>query len=181
MKGHPCQPARECSREIVRLESAWRQTEHARHLRQKQKSAVPAAGQTLVQANIPRKVRSRLALTISCACQILRYCIETSLLLPNPPLGLRRAWRKLLKHFLHALIQILDVLVGIVGEGVARNASPNELFRFRVEEIDDQRAYLICFGRGGCLSKTSPPPASSKAVVKGIQGLLIAGDLDSYD
>lgn len=35
------------------------------------------------------------------------------------PLLLRRAWREVLEHFVHAFIQILDVLVGIVGKCVA--------------------------------------------------------------
>src|ERR1700756_2344531 len=38
--------------------------------------------------------------------------------------GLRRGGRKMAEHFVHAPIQILDVLLGVVGECVARRASP---------------------------------------------------------
>src|SRR5882724_10868587 len=88
----------------------------------------------------------------------------------------RSVGREFLKHFLHALIEILDVLVGVVGQRVARAASPEELLRLGVEQIDDQRAYLICIRGGRCLSeasasKSSPTPASSEPVIEGIQGL----------
>src|SRR6266852_458558 len=94
------------------------------------------------------------------------------------PLLLRRAWREFLEHFVHALIQVLDVLVGVVGECVAGCASPEQLLGFAIEQIDDQRAYFICFCGGRCLSETS---ASSKPVIEGIQGLLILGDFHGYD
>src|SRR5580704_2832088 len=51
-------------------------------------------------------------------------------------LPLLRVGRKLFEHFLDALVQILDVLVGVVGESVARGASPQKRFRLRVEQID---------------------------------------------
>src|SRR5579859_5303713 len=53
--------------------------------------------------------------------------------------------RELLEHFLHSLVQILDVLVRVVGKGVARSASPQQLLRLRVEQIHHQRAYLVDF------------------------------------
>src|SRR6266566_3657974 len=52
------------------------------------------------------------------------------------PLLLRRAWREFLEHFLHALIQVLDVLVGVVGERVAGRASPDQLLCLGIEDID---------------------------------------------
>jgi hypothetical protein len=61
----------------------------------------------------------------------------------NTPLLFRRAGRKLFKHFLHALIQILDVLAGVVGKRVACAGSPNQILPVRVEPLDDQRACLI--------------------------------------
>src|SRR5260370_12329963 len=102
------------------------------------------------------------------------------------PLLLRRPWRELFEHFLRALIQILDVLVGVVGERVARSASPYQLLGLGVEQIDDQRSYLICFCCGSCLSKaspskSSPTPASCAPVLEGVQGLLVARDLHGYD
>src|SRR6266404_6804168 len=101
------------------------------------------------------------------------------------PLLLRRAWRKLLEHFIHALIEVLDVLVGVVGERVARAASPDQLLGLGIEEIDNYGAHLVRIGRGRCLTKTSATkapktPASSKPVVKRIQGLLILGDLHGH-
>src|ERR1035437_3023796 len=105
------------------------------------------------------------------------------------PLLLRRTWRELLEHFRNVLIQVLNVFVGVIGERVARVASPNQLLRFCVEQIDDQRSYLICFCCCGCLTKTSktsaskpsPTPTSSKPIVEGIQGLLIVCDLHRHD
>src|ERR1700675_3004260 len=99
---------------------------------------------------------------------------------------LLRAWREVLEHFVHALIQILDVLLGFVGERVAFGASPDQLLRLAIEEIDDHRAHLICFSSSRGLTKTSatktpPSPASSEAVIECIQGLLILGDLDGID
>src|ERR1700730_9425127 len=102
------------------------------------------------------------------------------------PLFLRRAWRELLEHFLHALIEILDVLVGFVGERIACGASPDQLLSLGIEEIDDHCAHLVCFSRGGSVSKTSaaepsPTPAASKPVIEGIQSLLVARHFDGYD
>src|SRR5580704_1600923 len=90
------------------------------------------------------------------------------------PLLLRRAWREILKHFLYALIQVFDVLVGVVGKRVARGASPDQLLSLGIEEIDDHGADLIRFGGGGSLTKAScskspPTPASTKSVVERIQ------------
>src|ERR1700675_76100 len=98
------------------------------------------------------------------------------------PLLLGRVWGELLEHFLHALVQILDVLVGIVGECVARCASPDQLLCLGIEEIDDHRAHLVCLSGGRCLAKTSgtktpPTPTPTKAIVESVQRLLIACDL----
>src|SRR5271154_3351871 len=102
------------------------------------------------------------------------------------PLFLQRAWRKLLKQFLDAFIQVLDVLVGVARDRVTGAASPYQLLRLRVEQIDHQRPYLVCIGCCRCLakataSKTSPTPASSKPVVEGIEILLIVGHLNGDD
>jgi len=51
----------------------------------------------------------------------------------------------MLEPFLHALIQILNVPVGAVGERVARGASSNQLLGLGIEEIDDHGAHLISF------------------------------------
>jgi len=64
--------------------------------------------------------------------------------------------------------------------------SPEERFCLRVEQIDDQRAHLVCVRGGRCFSKasaskSSPTPAAAKPVVERIQGLLILRGLDSND
>src|SRR6266446_3016675 len=97
------------------------------------------------------------------------------------PLLLRRAWREVLEHFVHALIQILNIFVRVVGECVARVASPDQLFGLGVKEIDDHSADPVSFSCDCSLSKTtaskSPPtPAATKPVIERIQRLLIAGD-----
>src|SRR5215469_8163634 len=98
---------------------------------------------------------------------------------------LGRAWREVLEHFVHAFIQILDVLVGVVGKSVAGGTSPHQLLRLGVEEIDDHGADLVGFSRGRCLTKTSttkapPAPTSTHPLIESIECLLIAGDLDGY-
>ena len=92
----------------------------------------------------------------------------------------------MLEHFVHALIQILDVFVGIVGKRIARAASPDQLLGLGIEEIDDHRAHLVGIGRCCRLTETAtseapPTPTSSKSVVEGIQGLLILRHLNGDD
>jgi hypothetical protein len=41
------------------------------------------------------------------------------------------------EHLLYALVKILDVLVRLVGKGVAGRSTPDECFGLRVKEIDD--------------------------------------------
>src|SRR6202035_4375833 len=87
--------------------------------------------------------------------------------------------RELLEHFLHSLVQILDVFVRVVGESVARGSPPKKFLCLCVEQVYDQCAYFIGFGRGRGLAhspaaKPPPPPASAEPVVKGIQGFLVA-------
>src|SRR6266699_2871368 len=49
-----------------------------------------------------------------------------------------RGGRKMLEHFVHAFVEVLSVLVRLVGERIARGASPDQFLRLCVEEIDDQ-------------------------------------------
>jgi hypothetical protein len=86
----------------------------------------------------------------------------------------------LLEHFIHALIEVLDVLVGVVRECVARAASPDQLLGLGIEEIDNYGAHLVRISRGRRLTKASATkapktPSSSKPVIKSIQRLLILG------
>jgi hypothetical protein len=91
-----------------------------------------------------------------------------------------------LEQFVHALMQVLDVLVGVVGECVARSASPDQLLGPAIEEINNHGTNLVCIGCGRRLAKTSaakasPTPPASEPVVKSIQGLLTACDLHGND
>src|SRR5947209_19628191 len=49
----------------------------------------------------------------------------------------RWSGRKMLEHFVHAFVEVLRVLVGFVGERIARRTPPDQLLRLCVEEIDD--------------------------------------------
>src|ERR1700722_19554748 len=96
-------------------------------------------------------------------------------------LFVRRAWRELLEHFVHSLVQVLNVLVGVTGERVARGASPDQLLGLGIKQIDNHSANFVRLGRGCGLAKTSgteasPTPASTEAVIERIQGLLIVRD-----
>jgi hypothetical protein len=42
----------------------------------------------------------------------------------------------MLEHFVHALVEVLGVLVSLVGERIARGASPDQFLRFCIEKID---------------------------------------------
>jgi hypothetical protein len=48
-----------------------------------------------------------------------------------------------LEHFVHSLIQILDVLVGVIGERIACGTPPDQLLGLGIEQIDNQHPYLI--------------------------------------
>jgi hypothetical protein len=43
----------------------------------------------------------------------------------------------MLEHFVHPFAEVFGVLVRLVGERIARGASPNQFLRFCIEEIDD--------------------------------------------
>src|SRR6266481_1015069 len=49
----------------------------------------------------------------------------------------RRGGRKMLEHFVHAFVEVLGVLVRVIGERIARRASPDQLLGLCVEEIDN--------------------------------------------
>src|SRR5438105_592671 len=90
--------------------------------------------------------------------------------------------REMSEHLLHSLIKLLNVVLGLVGKGVARRSPPDEFLSVRVEQIDNQSSYFIVVNRCGCVSEsTSPAPAASKAVVEGIERTLILGHLDRDD
>src|ERR1700758_3228809 len=43
-------------------------------------------------------------------------------------LFLRRIWRGFLEHFYHALVEVIDVLFGLIGKRVAARAPPDSFF-----------------------------------------------------
>src|SRR5882672_7619436 len=90
----------------------------------------------------------------------------------------------MLEHFVHAFVEVLGVLVGLVGERIARRASPDHLLRFCIEEIDYQGTHFVGLdGRGGVAKSAAESPAatSSEPVVERVQGLLILSRLDGKD
>src|SRR5260370_26412378 len=94
------------------------------------------------------------------------------------------AWRKVFEHLLHALVEILDVLVGLVRKGVAGRSPPDDCFGLRVEQIDNQSADLV--GVNGCgrvseSTSAAPAPAAAESVVESVEGTLILSRLDRHD
>ena len=77
-----------------------------------------------------------------------------------PTLLPRRTRRELLEEFLHPLVQILNVLVRVIGEPVGGTSSPQEFFRFRVEQVDSQCAVLVHVRRRAESAESPPAPAS---------------------
>jgi hypothetical protein len=85
-----------------------------------------------------------------------------------------------LKHLLHSLVQVLDVLVGLVGKHVAGHAPPDQHFGLCIEEIDNQRANRVSFGCSRGFSKTpktAPTSAAAKVIVERVQSLVVSVDL----
>src|SRR6266404_2788426 len=96
----------------------------------------------------------------------------------------RRGRRKMLEHFVHALVEVLYVLVRLVGERIARRASPDHFLRFCIKEIDYQGSHFVGFDGRGCVAKSaaeSPAATSPEPVVERVQGLLILSRLDGKD
>ncbi len=90
----------------------------------------------------------------------------------------------MLKHFVHPFAKVLGVLVRVIGERIARGASPDQFLRFCIEEIDYQGPHFVGFDGGGGIAKStesSPTATSTEAVIEGVQGLLILSRLDGED
>src|SRR6267142_334749 len=101
-----------------------------------------------------------------------------------PSVFRRRGGRKMLEHFVYALVEVLGVLVGLVGERIARRASPDHFLCFCIEEIDYQGSHFVGLdGRGGIAKSTaeSPTATSAEAVIERVQGLLILSRLNGKD
>src|SRR5260370_16673207 len=54
-----------------------------------------------------------------------------------------RAWRKLLEHLRDALVQVLFIFLGFVGQGVLSTAAPNQLLGFRFLNFNNQGSFLV--------------------------------------
>ena len=55
----------------------------------------------------------------------------------------------MLKHLLHASVQILDVLVGLVGERFAGDTTPDQVSCIRLKKINNERAHFVGIYRSG--------------------------------
>src|SRR5882724_4914568 len=96
--------------------------------------------------------------------------------LPDPALLFARSRGKVFQHLLHALVQVLDALVRLVGERVARRSTPQQFLGLRIERVEHQGAYFVVVDVRGCAAATesaAPAPAASKAVVEGVESLLV--------
>jgi hypothetical protein len=85
-----------------------------------------------------------------------------------------------LKYLLHFLVQVLDVLVGLVGKHAAGHASPDQHCCLCIEEIDNQRANRVSVGCSRGFSKapkTTPTPAAAKVIIERVQSLVVSVDL----
>src|ERR1700688_3503934 len=101
-----------------------------------------------------------------------------------PPSALLFLRREVCEHLLHSLVEILGVLIRIVGKGIAGRTSPQQILVLGIEQIDDQRTHAVGFSRRGCISepaKSSPAPTATKAIVKGVESLLLLRNLDRHD
>src|SRR5258708_39997157 len=88
--------------------------------------------------------------------------------------------REVLEHLVHALVEVLNVLVGLVGKRVARRAAPDQLLALGVEQVDDQSADLIGIGRGRGVTKATPSP-TAEAVIERVECLFVFCDLHGCD
>src|ERR1035438_8292634 len=91
------------------------------------------------------------------------------------------ARRKMIEHLLHVLIESLDVLVGLVGEGFTGRSPPNKPLTVRVEQIDNQSTDRVVVNCGRDISESPPAPAASKAIVVGVESWMILGHLHGQD
>src|SRR6266702_8432317 len=88
--------------------------------------------------------------------------------LPQPALPLRLG-RKMIEHLLHALVEILDVVVRLVGKRVTRRSPPDQFLSVCIEQVDNEGTDLVVLHCCGCVSESAtPPPAAAEPVVEGV-------------
>src|SRR5271155_4604121 len=77
------------------------------------------------------------------------------------------------------LSEFLRILLRVATEGVALFSTPNELLCLSVENVYYEGPNSCDFRCGSChaVAKAPPPPATSEAVIEGVQGLLVMGGL----
>src|SRR5271155_604616 len=100
------------------------------------------------------------------------------------------AWRELLEHFRDAPIEVLFILRCTIRERAFGATPPNQLFRFRVEYVDNQCSlFVVLLGCGrvaeavAVTAKSSPSPTATEAdiVVVRLECLLRCSHLDRHD
>src|SRR6266566_1691577 len=83
-----------------------------------------------------------------------------------------RFWRKLLEHLGNALVQVLLIFLGLIGQSVFSTSPPNQLLRLCVVQVNNQGPFLVVLLRGcgfAHSTESSPPPTSPEPVIERLQ------------
>src|ERR1700758_982039 len=99
-------------------------------------------------------------------------------------LPFRPLWREILEHFGNAFVQVLFILLGFAGDGIFRRATPNQLLRFCIVQVNYKCSFLVVLLRSGRFTKTSkaaPAPSPAHSVIKGLQCSLGLARLNRHD
>src|ERR1700746_1993983 len=87
----------------------------------------------------------------------------------------------MVKHLLRVLVQRLDVLVRIAGQGVAGRTLPNEVLRRPVEQLNNESSnFIVINGCGGHTDPSKPTP-SAEPVVERVELLFVVDGIASGD
>src|SRR5271170_4039264 len=80
-----------------------------------------------------------------------------------------------LKQLHDSLVEVLNVFVGIIVDGIADRTAPEKLLVLGVRQLYHQRAHLENEGviDGSIRSRVTPPPGRSKAIARARDALLI--------
>src|SRR5258708_8030491 len=85
-----------------------------------------------------------------------------------------RLRREFLEHLRDALVQVLFIFLGLIGERVFGTASPAQLLFLRVVHVNHQGSlFIVLFGcrrlAEPSASKSSPTPSSTHTVIEGLK------------